>query len=148
MEQEHPFYFNINPVCSIWPAPLLKPLYNLSDTVWKIEQKCEKRYMISFVDQKAAGVMPSFSGNHTAQPTNMQIETVSLYCIFVVSFLYLWLTMYAIRQVFGIVCTKAKESLSSKSVWQRPKASTSFILSQYSLGLSLSIRVRIWKERI
>ena len=67
----------------------------------------------------AKGVMESFAGNGTSHPTNMQIETVSLYCIFVVSFLYLWLTIYAIRQVFGIVCTKEKESLSSKSVRQR-----------------------------
>lgn len=51
MEQEHPFYFNLNPVCSIWPAPLLKPLYKQYDTMWKIEQGCEKRYIMSFVDQ-------------------------------------------------------------------------------------------------
>ena len=52
MEQEHPFYFNLNPVCSIWPAPLLKGVYIPYDTLWKIEQECEKRYIMSFVDQK------------------------------------------------------------------------------------------------
>ena len=52
MEQEHPFYFNLNPVCSIWPEPLLKSVYKQYDTTWKIEKGCEKRYIMSFVDQK------------------------------------------------------------------------------------------------
>ena len=51
MEQEHPFYFNLNPVCSIWPEPLIKARYQLYDNIWRIEKGCERRYIMSFVDQ-------------------------------------------------------------------------------------------------
>ena len=62
--------------------------------------------------------LPVHLGN-SSRPTNLQMETMSLYCLFVVSFLYLWLTIYAIRQVVGVICVSGKQSLSSKTARQR-----------------------------
>ena len=49
-------------------------------------------------------------------PTHANLETISLYCLFLVSFLYFWLAAYAFRQVYHMICKRNKDNTTIEKV--------------------------------
>ena len=49
-------------------------------------------------------------------PTHASLETISLYCLFVVSFLYFWLATYAFRQIYHMICKRNKDNTTVEKV--------------------------------
>ena len=63
-------------------------------------------------------------------PTHANLETISLYCLFLVSFLYFWLAAYAFRQVYHMICKRNKDNTTVEKVSRQrylaTQAATSF----------------------